>query len=209
MTDMIKLLLVDDHQMVLEGLRSLLQLHKDMEIVYAATNGPDALAFLETQPANVILLDINLPVMNGFELCKLIKKKYPATKVIALSTHNERSMITRMLQNGASGFLSKSSGSEELAKAIRVVQGNGIYLGEEIQEGLAAVTTATAVLPRLTRREKEVLSLIAAGKSTQEIAAALFISFLTAETHRRNIMQKFGVANVAALIKVAVDNGLV
>lgn len=209
MSDTIQLLLVDDHQMVLEGLRSLLRQYEDIEIIHSFTNGVDALAFLEHRRADVILLDINLPVMNGFELCKLLRKKYPATKIIALSTHNERSMITRMLQNGASGFLSKSSGGQELAEAIRTVHGNGIYLGWEIQQALGTPAADTVILPHLTRREKEVLALIAAGQSTQQIAESLFISFLTAETHRRNIMQKFNVSNVAALIKVAVDNGLV
>lgn len=209
MPDAIQLLLVDDHPMVLEGLRSLLRLYEDINIAGSFTNGPDALAFLESHTADVVLLDINLPGMNGFELCKSLRKKYPAVKVIALSTHTERSMITRMLQNGAVGFLSKSSSAVELADAIRAVQRNGIYLGQEIQQGMGTTAAATTSLPHLTRREKEVLALVAAGKSTQQIGEALFISFLTAETHRRNIMQKFEVSNVAALIKLAVDNGLV
>ena len=105
----ISLMLVDDHQMVLEGLKSLLQHHQDIEIRFACTNGQAAIDYLtQGNPIDMVLLDINLPGMNGFELCKLIKKKFPAIKIIALSTHQERSAVTRMLQNGASGFLSKS-----------------------------------------------------------------------------------------------------
>jgi DNA-binding NarL/FixJ family response regulator len=203
----IALLLVDDHPMVLEGLRALLAGSGDISIKGAFTNGADALTFLENNNIDIILLDINLPGMNGYELCKLIKKKYPAIKVIALSTHTERSGITRMIQNGASGYLSKSADSKQLLAAIHAVQANNIYLGDEIQMELTSPGTTT--LPKLTRREKEVLTLIAEGKTTAQMAEDLFLSHLTVETHRRNIMTKFDVSNSAALIKLALDNGLI
>jgi DNA-binding NarL/FixJ family response regulator len=203
----INLLLVDDHQMVLEGLRALLAASKDVSIKGAFTHGADALSFLENNDIDVILLDINLPGMNGYELCKHIKKKYPAIKVIALSTHTERSGITRMIQNGASGYLSKSADSKQLLEAIQAVQANSIYLGDEIQLELASPGSTT--LPKLTRREKEVLTLIAEGKTTSQMAEDLFLSHLTVETHRRNIMTKFEVNNSAALIKLALENGLI
>jgi DNA-binding NarL/FixJ family response regulator len=203
----IALLLVDDHPMVLEGLRALLAGSADISIKGAFTNGADALTFLQNNNIDVILLDINLPGMNGYELCKLIKKKYPAIKVIALSTHTERSGITRMIQNGASGYLSKSADSKQLLAAIHAVQANNIYLGDEIQIELTSPGTTT--LPKLTRREKEVLALIAEGKTTAQMAEDLFLSHLTVETHRRNIMTKFDVNNSAALIKLALDNGLI
>lgn len=208
MDKIINLVLVDDHQMVLEGLRAILAGSKEVTIKGAFTNATDVLSFLEGNNAiDVIFLDINLPGMNGYELCKLIKKKYPAIKVLALSTHTERSGITRMIQNGASGYLSKSADDKELLAAIRTAYANGIYLGDEIQMELTSAG-ATA-LPKITRREKEILALIAEGKTTAQIAEALFLSHLTVETHRRNIMLKFEVNNSAALIKLAIDNGLI
>lgn len=204
----INLVLVDDHQMVLEGLRALLAGNKGIAIQGAFTNGADVMVFLDgNNPADILFLDINLPGMNGFELCKLIKKKHPAVKIIALSTHTERSAITRMIQNGASGYLSKSADSKQLLAAIYAVQANGIYLGDEVQMELASPGAATQ--PKLTRREQEVLIQIAEGKTTAQIAEALFLSHLTVETHRRNIMLKFDVSNSAALIKLAVENGLI
>ena len=204
----INLVLVDDHQMVLEGLRALLAGNKDIAIQAAFTNGVDAMAFLEgNSSVDILFLDINLPGMNGFELCKLIKKKHPAIKIIALSTHTERSAITRMIQNGASGYLSKSADSKQLLAAIHAVYANGIYLGDEIQMELASPGATT--LPKLTRREQEILVLIADGKTTAQIAESLFLSHLTVETHRRNIMLKFDVNNSAALIKLALDKGLI
>ena len=203
----INLLLIDDHPMVLEGLRALLAGSKRVAIKGAFTNGADALGFLENNNIDVMLLDINLPGMNGYELCKLIKKKYPVIKIIALSTHTERSGITRMIQNGASGYLSKSADSKQLLAAIHAVQANNIYLGDEIQ--LELTSPGATTLPKLTRREKEVLVLIAEGKTTAQMAEMLFLSHLTVETHRRNIMMKFEVNNSAALIKLALDNGLI
>ena len=203
----INLLLIDDHPMVLEGLRALLAASEDVSIKGAFTNGADALSFLENNTIDVILLDINLPGMNGYELCKLIKKKYPAIKIIALSTHTERSGITRMIQNGASGYLSKSADSKQLLAAIQAVYTNNIFLGDEIQMELASPGSTS--LPKLTRREKEVLTLIAEGKTTAQMADELFLSHLTVETHRRNIMTKFEVSNSAALIKLALENGLI
>jgi DNA-binding NarL/FixJ family response regulator len=205
----ISLMLVDDHQMVLEGLRSLLQHHQDIEIRFACTNGQAAIDYLMAgNLIDMVLLDINLPGMNGFELCKLIKKKFPAIKIIALSTHQERSAVTRMLQNGASGFLSKSADGKELSAAIHAVDANGIYLGAEVQQEMTGAS-ATAALPKLTRREKEILIQIAEGKTTSQIAQALFLSHLTVETHRRNIMQKYEVNNVAALIRMAMEQGMI
>ena len=209
MKKFISLMLVDDHQMVLEGLKSLLQHHQDIAIRFACTNGQAAIDYLvEGNLIDVILLDINLPGMNGFELCKLIKKKFPAIKIVALSTHQERSAVTRMLQNGASGFLSKSADGEELSAAIHTVAANGIYLGAEVQQEMTS-PGASAALPKLTRREKEILTQIAEGKTTSQIAEALFLSHLTVETHRRNIMQKYEVNNVAALIRMAMEQGMI
>jgi DNA-binding NarL/FixJ family response regulator len=211
MKKFINLMLVDDHQMVLEGLKSLLHHDSDVGINFACTRAQEAIDYLmDGNNIDVILLDINLPGMNGFELCKLIKRKYPAIKIIALSTHQERSAVTRMLQNGASGFLSKSADGKELSAAIHAVAVNGIYLGAEVQQEMTSPgASGTTGLPKLTRREKEILTRIAEGKTTAQIAKTLFLSHLTVETHRRNIMQKYDVNNVAALIRLAMEQGMI
>lgn len=211
MKKIISLMLVDDHQMVLEGLKSLLHHDPDLGISFACTSGQAALDYLMGgNNVDVILMDINLPEMTGFELCKLIKKKYPAIKIIALSTLQERSAVTRMLQNGASGFLSKSADGKELSAAVHAVAMNGIYLGAEVQQEMTSPgASGAAGLPKLTRREKEILTRIAEGQTTSQIAEALFLSYLTVETHRRNIMQKYDVNNVAALVRLAVEQGMI
>lgn len=210
MNDPIHVVLIDDHPMVLEGLKKLLAQDKRIAVKATFRESEEVLQFLTgDNHVDVVLLDINLPGMNGFELCKIMKKKYPSLRIIALSTHNERTAITRMIQNGASGYLSKSAGSNELIKAVYAVLDNNIYLGEDIQQGLAFPEEKdAAALPKLTRREKQILSLVAEGKTTPEIAEILFLSALTVETHRRNMMQKFSVSNSAALVRLALENGL-
>ncbi|ANH81967.1 hypothetical protein A8C56_14200 [Niabella ginsenosidivorans] len=205
------ILLIDDHPMVLEGLKALFQNREGITVAAAFTRGREAIAYLKKQPAvDVIFLDINLPEINGFELCKMIKKDFPAIKILALSTHYERSGVARMIQNGASGYIAKTAGAGELITAIDTVCNNGMYLGAGIQEKLTlpGQQGSGAPLPRLTRREKEILLHIADGKTTAQIAGLLFMSPLTAETHRKNLMRKLGAGNTATLIKIAVENGL-
>ncbi|HEX7755667.1 MAG TPA: response regulator transcription factor [Niabella sp.] len=206
-----KLLLIDDHPMVLEGLKALFQNREGIMVAAAFTHGKDALAYLKKQPAvDLVFLDIDLPEINGFELCKRIRNDFPAVKILALSTHYERSGVARMIQNGASGYIAKTAGAEELMTAIDTVCNNGMYLGADIQQKLTLPEQPgnRAALPKLTRREKELLLHIADGKTTAQIAGLLFMSPLTAETHRKNLMRKLGANNTATLIKTAVENGL-
>lgn len=204
----VSLVLVDDHPVVLEGLRSLLEKNDSLEIAGSFTTGKDTLDFLSRQEVDVILLDISLPDISGTDLCRKIKEKDPRTCVLAISNHNERSIITQMLQNGASGYLLKNSSSEELTQSILgAIEGN-LALTPEVKNILARGEASFKALPRLTRREKEVLKMVAEGLTTAAIADKLFISPLTVETHRRNLMQKFEVNNSAALIKVAAEQKL-
>ncbi len=210
MTKPIKLVIVDDHQMVLEGLKALLKNTADITIEGSFTRGADALDHLASCAVDVVMLDINLPGMNGFELCRIIRKKFPLVKIIAPSTHNERSTITRMIQNGASGYLLKSATDMELENAIRAVFANSLYFGDDVQQAMTAAPADIHLqLPKLTRREKEILSLVAEGKTTVQMAEALSLSPLTVETHRRNMMQKFDVSTAAGLIKIALEHGLI
>ncbi|MDJ1469657.1 response regulator transcription factor [Xanthocytophaga flava] len=202
----ISVIIVDDHPIVVEGLRSLLQHKPEITILNSFINGKDVLPYLSEHPADVVLLDINLPDISGIELCRQIKQTYPQTKVLALSNHSEHSMIAQMLQSGASGYLLKNAPADELLKAIEEVTVKTVFLSSEVQKVLLdAYSNTQDTIPVLTRRELEILKWLADGHTTNAIADKLFISPLTVETHRRNLMQKFEVNNVAALIKKAVD----
>jgi DNA-binding NarL/FixJ family response regulator len=201
----ISVILIDDHPVVMEGLRSLLDKNQSLEIIGCFTSGKETLEFLTRRSVDIVLLDISLPDMSGTDLCLKIKANDPRTCVLAISNHSERSIITQMLQNGASGYLLKNSSSEELTRSIMgAIEGN-LSLTDEVKSILARGESSYRMLPKLTRREKEVLRMVAEGMTTAAIAEKLFISPLTVETHRRNLMQKFEVNNTAALIKMAVE----
>jgi DNA-binding NarL/FixJ family response regulator len=200
-----KVFIVDDHYMVIEGIRSLLQNESGIEWTGHATNAESCLAFLQRQQPDVILMDINLPDKSGIELCRDVKTKYPAIRILGLSTFNQRSYIEKMMENGASGYLLKNAGREELLKGIEMAMQRKLYMSHEA--ALSLRSTDSQTLPILTRREKEILELIAAGLTNQEIADKLFISYTTVDTHRKNLLQKFEAKNVAVLINLATKNG--
>lgn len=204
----ISLLIIEDHLLMMEGLRSLLLNRSEVELAGSFSAGLEALAFLETQPVDVVLLDVNLPDISGVTLCSKIREIDGTVKILALSASGERTVILQMLQNGANGYLLKNTSSKELMDAIQQVLEQRIVLGPDVQRIMAA-SGATVEAPRLTRREKDVLQLIAKGLTNPEVAARLGISTLTAETHRKNIMQKLKVNNAAALIKAAIDHALI
>ena len=206
----IKIMIVDDHPVVIEGLSSLLSRSDTIEITGCFTSGNDAIQFLNDNTADVVLLDITLPDVNGIDLCFTIKKIDAGIKIIALSNHNERSIILQMIQNGASGYLLKNTSSEELIASIMNAFEGHLAFSNEVQVILAQPGASDIKkIPNLTRREKEILRLIADGFITSEIAEKLYISPLTVETHRRNLIQKFEVNNAASLISTAKDYGLI
>lgn len=205
----ITVIIVDDHPVVIEGLRSLLAKKDGLEVVGSFTTGKETLDFLSIRTAKVALLDMSLPDMSGADLCLKIKKLSPATFVLAISNHSERSLIVQMLQNGASGYLMKNASGEELTQSILHVIAGQLALSSEVQSILAHSEIPLRQIPSLTRREKEILKLVAEGETTAGIAEKLFISPLTVETHRRNLMQKFAVNNAAALIKIAMEQKLI
>lgn len=207
--NIISVILVDDHPIVMEGLSSLLLRNSHIIISGRFTTGKETLDFLSENNADVVLLDISLPDIDGTELCLKIKAQNPRISVLALSNHNDRSIITQMLQNGASGYLLKNSSSRELFDSIQNAINGKLVLNDEVKEIIARGTSACKKLPRLTKREKEVLKLVADGLTTPSIAEKLFISPLTVETHRRNLMQKFGVNNSASLTKSAIENKII
>ena len=202
----INIVIVDDHPMVIEGLRSLLVDQEDMRILETFTRGNDALDFLANHSCDVMLLDISLPDINGTELCSKITAASHHVKVLGMSTYSEASIIHQMIQYGAKGYLLKNASMEELVRAILLVKDGNMYFSPEVQKILAEFSINDK--PKLTRREREVLELIAAGITTQQIADKLFVSPLTIETHRRNLMQKFGTSNAPAMIRVAIEQRL-
>jgi DNA-binding NarL/FixJ family response regulator len=196
----VKVFIVDDHYMVIEGIRSLLQHEKELEWTGHAMNAASCLAFLRQQLPDVILMDINLPDKSGIELCKEVKEKYPSVFVIGLSTFNQQSFIQKMMENGASGYVLKNATRDELMDAIHMVMKGRIYLAEDVAQTLRQSDSARIVL---TRREKEVLELIAEGLTNNEIGEKLFIGSTTVDTHRKNLLAKFNAKNTAQLIRIA------
>lgn len=198
--------IVDDHYMLIEGIHSLLQHDADIEWAGHATNADSCLAFLKQRLPDVILMDINLPGKSGIELCREVKDLYPSVFVIGLSTFNQQSFIQKMMDNGASGYVLKNATREELKEAIATVVRGKVYLDEESSQILHREEAGHIVL---TRREKEVLELIAEGLTNAAIAAKLFISVTTVDTHRKNLLAKFEVKNTAALIRTAARLGMI
>jgi DNA-binding NarL/FixJ family response regulator len=198
----IKVFVTDDHYMVIEGIHSLLQHESGIELVGHAMNAASCLAYLEQHLPNVIIMDISLPDKSGIDLCKEVKEKYPSVFVIGLSTFNQQSFIQKMMENGASGYVLKNATQEELMDAITTVAQGKTYLSFEAGKSLQRIKNSTILL---TRREKEVLELIAEGMTNNEIAAKLFVGSTTVDTHRKNLLAKFEAKNTATLIRMAVQ----
>ncbi len=209
-------MLVDDHQLMLDGLKSLLGEHEDFDILGGAASAEDALKQLRNKDVDVLLADIHLPGMSGIELAAKVTADFPQIKVLALTMHNESSLINRMIAAGAWGYVIKSNNISELVEAIRTVASGKKYLSREVQ----SIIMGSIYRPddpgkefqpnvaRLTQREAEILSLIARELSNKKIADKLFISERTVETHRKNIFTKTKTKSVVGLIRYAMENGL-
>lgn len=211
---MINVFIVDDHKMVIEGLQLLLKNHEKIQVVGYALSGEEALDKVKIIQPDVVLMDINMPGINGIETTKKMIKLMPTLKIIAISMHKESSLIKLMLNNGAKGYVLKNAGQDEVVKAIETVQQNKLYLDELVNEIVINSVADTSkqnlsnTFPRLSRREKEVLQLIMEENTTQEIADKLFIGFGTVETHRRNMLIKTGARNTVGLVKMALEYNL-
>lgn len=210
---MIKVLLADDHRMFTEGITAFLSQETDIEVVGSCQNGTQVAESLQNHPVDIVLLDINMGKESGLDICKQIVDEYATTRVLAISMYSEESFIRKMFKNGASGYLLKNTGREELLKAIRSIYAGGTYQSAEVMEivlkGMNRQKQQESNIynVRFSRREKEVLDLIAKGLTTKDIAKQLFLSEKTVETHRSNLLAKLNVHNVASLIKVAVQYG--
>lgn len=210
----IKILLADDHKIMRQGLRTLIENQPGMKVTAEAGNGQEAVRMaIELQP-DIVIMDINMPELNGIEATRQIVAKTPDVKVIALSMYSDKKFIVEMLKSGASGYLLKECAVEELIKAIHSVSRNTLYLspvlaGDMARDYIALVSADEfRESPALTPREREVLRLLAEGKATKEIAHSLNISIKTIETHRKQIMDKLGTHSIAELTKYAIREGL-
>ena len=212
----IRVLIADDHKIMLAGLRSLLEKQTDIEVVGEADNGRKAVQMAQEQNPDVVVMDVSMPDLNGIEATTQIIESLPETRVIALSMHSDKRFVMGMLRAGASGYLLKDCASQELANAIVQVAGGKKYLSPEITGvviddfllgGGSSEEVATAA-SQLSPREREVLQLIAEGWSTKQIASHLYVSIKTIETHRRQIMKKLDLHSIADLTKYAIREGL-
>jgi DNA-binding NarL/FixJ family response regulator len=208
----IKLAITDDHKMVLKGIESMLIATREIEVVGTYENANETIENIEKDNPDVLLLDINLPDINGIDLCKQLVKKYPDLKIIALTNFDDISFTKRMLKNGAHGYLLKNTDKLEILEALKTVLSGDLYIQKDIQKKLLnqsyQKTNDNGLIPKLTRREKEVLLAISEELTTHQISEKLFISVKTVETHRMNIMSKLGAKNSVGIIKIAIEKEL-
>ena len=209
-----RIILADDHRIIREGLRALLDKEPDMEVIAEAEDGRTTVRLSREFKPDIVIMDITMPALNGIEATRQIVSELPDTKVIALSMHSDRKFVREMLSAGASGYLLKYSAFEELSTALHSVAHNQLYLSAKIDDqGLIdyfgkVKAEEPAASPPLSNREREVLQLLAEGKSTQQIASLLCVSGKTVASHRTQIMNKLGLTSIAELTKYAVREGL-
>ena len=209
---MLRVIIVDDHQMFIDGIKVLLEQEPTIHIVGEALNGKSLLSVLENEEADIVLMDIHMPVMNGIEATKIVHKKYPKIKVLMLTMHNTRQYITSMIAAGASGYILKSTGKEELIKAIETVHNGGTFYSADVtarvMESFRKKDRVDEFNLELTSREKDVLRLLAQDLTGMEIAKRLNISPHTVDAHRKNMLSKFNVRTTVGLVKLAIEHDL-
>jgi DNA-binding NarL/FixJ family response regulator len=207
-----KIAITDDHRMVLKGIVSMLQDTNDIQVVGTYGNAKETLENINNDAPDVLLLDINLPDINGIYLSKTLLKTYPDLKIIALTNFEDISFVKRMLKNGVHGYLLKNTDKLELITAFKTVLSGELFLQKNIKSSLLSQTVSkvsdNGLKPNLTRREHDVLVAISEELTTQQISEKLFISPKTVETHRMNIMSKLGAKNSVGIIKIAIEKEL-
>jgi DNA-binding NarL/FixJ family response regulator len=204
-----KALIVEDHPIVSDSLTNLIN-SSDLELeCHHVTNAHDGLAWLNGNKAEIILLDINLPNMSGIEFCTIAKSRHAGLKILAITSIEQRHVVDQMLAAGANGFILKSSDTTEILEAIKQIINGNSYISQSVADLLKGKLRANSDLPVLTRREVEVLKLIADGLTNQEIAEKLFISSWTVDSHRKNLLLKFNAKNTAILVKTAITSGII
>jgi len=212
----IRVLVVDDHTIVRDGICALLALTGDIEVIGEATNGSEALKMVKELNPDVVIMDIAMPIMGGLEATRRINKEFPRTKILVLTQHDDKEYVFPVIESGASGFISKAAASSELVSGIRAVYRGDSYLSPAVAKLLvvnyrrtAGKQTGQDLYDQLTERERDVLKLIVEGYSTKEIADTLIITPKTVEGHKTNLMAKLGIHNRIELVKYALRKGII
>jgi len=205
----IKILLVDDHPLVIEGVRAVLETYSHIEIIGAATNARDGLALAIKTPPDIVLIDINMPDISGLEAIDMYKEALGSVQIVMLSMHDNRDFISASVMHGASGYILKDAPTNEIIAAIDAVAAGGTYFSSGVSDLLMRLPDPNRHTGPLTSRETSVLTLVAEGKSSKDVALTLNISARTVETHRKNIKKKLGIATTAGLTRYAIEAGLV
>lgn len=208
-TRQIKVLLVDNHPLVLDGLKAILETYDHVMVVGAAPSARIALDIARTTAPDVVLMDINMPELNGLDAIELFKEQSPSARLLMLSMHDSREYISTSVMYGASGYILKDVSTEEILKAIETVAAGGTFFSTGVSDVLLERGPHGQKNKALTTREQDILLLIAAGKSNKDVASTLDISARTVETHRKNIKRKLGIATTAGLTRYAIQNGLI
>jgi DNA-binding NarL/FixJ family response regulator len=210
---MIKVLIADDHQMFIDGLKSMLEETDGIQIIGQAMNGLEVMEICNQVAVDVVIMDISMPEMDGVEATRELLKKHPHIKVLGLSMFNDRNYISDLLKAGAHGYILKNTGKEELVKALETLESGENYLGVEVEKTLLSSfmkkPSQMEVIEKLSKREQEVLESIASGLTTNEIADKLFISKNTVETHRKNLLYKLKARNTAELVNNAYQKRII
>lgn len=204
-----KTVIVDDHPIVISGIAGLLSDLENIKIAEKFESGIALLDYIEDNTVDLVLMDIFLPVINGVDLCKTIKQKHPKIVIIGMSSQSERSLVMQFIQNGGNGYILKNASFDEFKNCIYKAIDGEIVFSEEVKTIISQpLSEDLERIPALSRRERDIALLLSQGKSTQEIADDLFLSFLTVQTHRRNILQKYKMKNVAELIAFLLKNNM-
>ncbi|MBB6369182.1 response regulator [Chryseobacterium shigense] len=205
----INIVIIDDHPIVIEGLKIMLKNQLGFTVLESFTSGSEIIGFILNHKVDIVLLDVALPDTNGIELCRKIKKNSPATSVIMFSNRSERSIIMQSMQHGASGYILKNSSIDELVKCIQGAYSGNIVFCNEARQIISKPSQTDLQIPRLTKREKQILQMLAEGKTSIIIADELFLSPLTVDTHRKNLLQKFQAKNSTELINLAIQQNMI
>jgi len=212
---MINLILADDHHLIIDGISKLLENEADINIVASCSNGKEVLEILPEINVDVLLLDLDMPIMNGLQCAEIVKQKYPGVKIAILTMHQEKALIQRFIEFGVEGYFLKTIQKDELVYAIKTIAAGGDYFPSDVTKALLQKqniipdVTQSPLLKGLTAREVEIIRLVSHGFSNNEIGKKLFISPRTVDTHRTNIMRKLDLHNVAEIVRFAFQNKLI
>lgn len=211
MDEPIKVVIVDDHQVVLEGFKARLSLENDIDVIGTASNGVEAVEVIKALNPDVVLMDVSMPLMNGIDATQVVKQERPDVKVLMLTMHDNREYIMKVMQSGAVGYMLKEISADKMVQAIKTVDQGSTYFCESVTQTLFSqqVIPAAQKPNPLSRREEAVLKLVAQGHSSKKVATILDISYRTVETHRQNIKHKLELHSTAELAKYAVEQGMI